>query len=97
VTKGGCAACHVIPGVPGAAGIVGPDLTNIGNEAGTRVEGETAEQYIHQSIVDPNAHTAPKCPFGPCVAGVMPANMTQMLSEDEINLLVQYLLTQKGG
>jgi mono/diheme cytochrome c family protein len=31
------------------------------------------------------------------VAGAMPANMTQLLTEDEINLLVQYLLTQKGG
>lgn len=27
--KGGCGACHIIPGVPGAQGTIGPDLTNI--------------------------------------------------------------------
>jgi hypothetical protein len=86
-----------MPGVPNAVGVVGPDMTNIGNEAGTRVPGMSAEEYLHQSIVEPNAHTAPQCPFGPCVAGTMPANMAQLLTEDEINLLVQYLLAQKGG
>lgn len=97
VAKGGCAACHVMPGVPNAVGVVGPDMTNIGNEAGARVPGQSAEDYIHESIVNPNAFTAPKCPFSACIAGTMPANITQLLTEDEINLLVQYLLAQKGG
>jgi nitrite reductase (NO-forming)/hydroxylamine reductase len=97
VTKGGCGACHVMPGIPNAMGVVGPDMSNIGNEAGTRVPGETAEQYLYESIVNPNAHTAPNCPFGPCVAGAMPANLSQLLSEDEINIIVQYMLAQKGG
>ena len=97
VTKGGCAACHVMPGVPNAVGVVGPDMSNIGNEASTRVPGQSAEEYLHESIVNPNAHTAPDCPFGPCVAGAMPANMTQLLTPEEIDLLVDYLLTQTGG
>jgi mono/diheme cytochrome c family protein len=97
VTKGGCAACHVMPGVPNAMGVVGPDMSNIGNEAATRVPGQTAEEYIHESIVNPNAHTAPDCPFGACVPGTMPANITQLLNEQEIDLLVQYLLAQTGG
>ncbi|HEY3118154.1 MAG TPA: cytochrome c, partial [Chloroflexota bacterium] len=29
VTPAGCASCHTIRGVPGATGIVGPNLTNI--------------------------------------------------------------------
>ena len=97
VTKGGCGACHTMPGVANAMGVVGPNMANIGNEAGTRVPGQTAEQYIHESIVNPNAFTAPKCPFGACVTGTMPANITQLLSEDEINTIVQYLLAQKAG
>ena len=28
--KGGCGACHVIPGIPNAAGTIGPDLSKIG-------------------------------------------------------------------
>jgi nitrite reductase (NO-forming)/hydroxylamine reductase len=97
VTKGGCGACHVMPGVPNAMGVVGPDMTSIGSEAATRVPGQTAEEYIHESIVNPNAHTAPKCPFGACVAGTMPANIEQLLSPEEIDTIVQYLLTQQGG
>jgi hypothetical protein len=31
------------------------------------------------------------------VAGAMPANMAQLLTADEIDLMVQYLLTLKGG
>jgi cytochrome c1 len=28
----GCGACHIIPGLPGAAGRVGPNLTDIGSQ-----------------------------------------------------------------
>jgi cytochrome c peroxidase len=98
VNKGTCNACHVIPGVPGAVGIVGPDLSNISAEAGERILGYTAEQYIRESIINPNVFTAPKCPFGlACVPGAMPANLAQTLSEDEINTIVNYLLTLTSG
>ncbi len=36
--KGGCRAFHVIPGVPGAAGTIGPDLIEIGQGAKARLE-----------------------------------------------------------
>ena len=36
VNRGGCGNCHVIPGVPGADGEVGPDLSKLGTVAGTR-------------------------------------------------------------
>ena len=51
--KGGCAACHTIPGIPNAQGQVGPDLSNIGADAATRIDGYNAEEYIHESIADP--------------------------------------------
>ena len=36
--KGGCASCHIIPGVPGATGVLGPDLSEIGQVAAERLE-----------------------------------------------------------
>ncbi|HRW09655.1 MAG TPA: c-type cytochrome [Caldilineaceae bacterium] len=97
VAKGTCSACHTIPGIPGAVGVVGPNLSNIGNDAATRISGYSAEQYLHESIVDPNAFVAPQCPFGACIAGSMPANLAQTLSEEEMNAVIVYLLTLKRG
>lgn len=34
--KGGCTACHTIPGIPGA-GTIGPDLSEIGAQAAARI------------------------------------------------------------
>ena len=97
MNKGTCIACHVIPGVPNAVGQVGPDLSNIGAEAGTRVAGQSAVDYLHESIVDPNKFTAPKCPFGACVAGAMPANLATLLSAEEIDAVVEYLSKLTSG
>lgn len=93
VTKGTCNACHTIPGIAGAVGIVGPNLSNIGAEASTRIPGYTAEQYLHESLVDPNAFIAPKCPFGSCTPGSMPNTLVQTLTPEEIQTMINYLLT----
>ncbi len=93
IGKGGCGACHVIPDVPGAIGVVGPDLTTIGVDAATRVEGEDAVTYLHNSLVDPNAFTAEDCPAGPCPAGVMTPNLEDILSAEEIDAIVEYMAT----
>ena len=74
-TKGTCNACHVVPDIPGAVGVIGPDMTNIGEIGATRVEGLSAEEYIRQSIMEPMAYTVAECPFGACTPGVMPANI----------------------
>ncbi len=95
--KGGCAACHVIPGVPGAMGQVGPDLSNVAAEVAERVKDMTVEEYLHQSIVDPNADIAPNCPSGACPANVMPPNFAETLSEEEINAIVEYLASLGNG
>ncbi|MBW7883027.1 MAG: hypothetical protein H3C34_10385 [Caldilineaceae bacterium] len=96
-TKGTCIACHIIPGVPGAVGQVGPDLSNIGAAAGERKPGMSAEEYIHESIADPNAFIAPECPFGACVPGAMPANLATIFTPEELDGLVGYLLTLHDG
>ncbi len=90
--KAGCAACHTIPGIPNAAGLVGPDLTHIGADAAGRIDGYSAEEYIRESIAEPLAFNAPECPFGPCPVGAMPP---LQLSDNEIGALVNYLVTLK--
>ena len=83
----GCAACHSLePGVD----LVGPSLANIGAEAGSRVSGTSAEAYMRQSIVEPNAHIVEG--YG---EGIMPAGYGDQLSEGELNDLVAYLLSLK--
>lgn len=92
----GCTSCHTIEGV--SQGQVGPDLTHIGTVAEQRAAEagvESAEAYIRQAIVDPNAFIAPECPMGPCPSGVMPQAFGKVLSEERIKALVRYLLEQK--
>lgn len=93
--KGTCVGCHTIPGVPGANGMVGPDLSNIGVEGATYIEGMSAEEYIRQSIEDPDAFITPECPTGPCPSGVMSPAFGQMLSPEELDGIVAYLASLK--
>lgn len=95
ILDAGCLACHQI-GRLGEGHKVGPDLTAIGLSAGSRVPGMTAEAYIRQSIVEPNAYLAPECPNGPCLPDIMPRNYGARLSEDQLNTLVSYLLDRRG-
>lgn len=96
VIKGTCGACHVIPGVDSAVGVIGPDLTTIGHTAATRIEGYTAAEYLTESIYEPNAYIAPECPTGDCLPGIMLANLSDLLTQEEIELIVNYLLTLDG-
>jgi cytochrome c oxidase subunit 2 len=83
----GFGACHTLTDA-GTAGIVGPALDEISEVAASRVDGLTAEEYMRQSIVEPGAYVVEG--YGP----TMPANFGTTLSEDEINILVDYLLAQ---
>lgn len=85
-----CASCH---GEPGGAGVIGPNLGGIATRGSEEVAGLSAEEYIHQSIIDPNAFIVPQCPAGPCSPNLMPQTFGSTLSEAELNGLVQYLLT----
>jgi len=93
----GCGGCHTIQGVAGMVGTVGPELTNMGVVAADRIgdpnyagEATTPEEYIRESIVDPNAYVAEGFP-----ANVMPQNFSETLSEEDINTLVEYLSSLK--
>lgn len=88
-----CFACHGQPdgSVPAA---VGPNLSNIGNDAADRVEGMSAEQYIYESILDPNAFIAPDCPTGPCIEpSQMRLDYANVFDEQGMADLIAYYLT----
>jgi len=89
----GCGSCHVI-GDFGEAGKVGPDLSDIGNEAPNRDPDLSAAEYIRQSILEPGAFIASTCPNGPCQDKIMPNDYTQRLSNEQIEILVDYLVKQ---
>jgi len=96
--KGACGTCHSIPGVPNAAGVVAPDLSNVSAAADEHFKSgsytgsaKTAEDYIRESILDPNLFVAPQCPTGACPSNVMPATLKDSLSTDEVNAIVSYL------
>jgi nitrite reductase (NO-forming) / hydroxylamine reductase len=102
--KGGCSACHVIPGVPGAVGMIGPDLSEIGQLAAHRIESEdysgaatTGEEYVLESIQDPDVYLSPDCPTGPCGKGMMSASLGQAFSQEELDAVVRYLSALPGG
>jgi mono/diheme cytochrome c family protein len=82
----GCGGCHAIDGL--AAGTVGPELNDIATVAETRIPGTTPEDYIHQSIVDPNAHVVEGFP-----ENVMPQNFEELLSQEQMEDLVAFLLS----
>jgi mono/diheme cytochrome c family protein len=89
----GCGGCHALGSI--SAGIVGPALNTIGTDAGTRVPDLSAEEYILTSILDPQAFIASECPSGPCPENVMPKNFNELISEEQLNDLVTFLMAQK--
>ncbi len=102
--KGACGTCHTIPGVTNAAGVIAPELAGINAAAQEHItsssysgNAKTAEEYIREAILKPDLFLAPTCPTGPCTAGVMPAKLSETLTTDEINAIIQYLGTLPDG
>jgi cytochrome c oxidase subunit 2 len=86
-TQYGCNACHTLSDA-GAAGVVGPSLDGIGAAAASIVPGMDARAYLEQSILDPGAYVVEGFP-----SGVMPPDFGERLSDEELNALVEYLLS----
>ena len=82
-----CANCHTLTDID----LLGPGFAGMADRAATRVPGLSAEEYIRQSIVDPTAYI---------VEGnwpedeVMPTSYAEEYSEQDINDLVAFLMTQ---
>ena len=83
----GCRICHSLEK---GETIIGPSFYGIADHAGERVPGMTAEEYLHQSIVEPNAFVVPGFPEGQMIQ-----NFGQILTEEQINDLVAFLMTME--
>ncbi len=92
--KFGCNACHGMTDQEGS-NAVGPWLGNVAETGATRVEGVSAQDYVYQSVLDPNAFIAPDCPTGPCPdPSPMPGDFAFRFSENPQDMadLLTYLL-----
>jgi cytochrome c2 len=87
--KGGCLICHKITETGNERG---PDLRGVGARAATRVPGLTAEQYIVQSLREPQAFLVPGYPPIMPAAIYPPAD----LSATELKAVVAFLESQGG-
>ena len=83
----GCATCHSLE--PGKT-LVGPSHAGIATKAASVVPGKSAEDYLRESIVTPDAHVTEGF-----TSGVMYQNYGKDLTEQEINDLVAFLMTLK--
>jgi cytochrome c oxidase subunit 2 len=87
VYENNCKACHSIDGSDG----VGPTWLGLLGEQVELTDGTTFtsdEAYILESITNPNAKIVAGFP-----AGVMPQNYAEVLTEEQINGLIEYIRT----
>jgi cytochrome c2 len=89
----GCAACHSFKE---GEKIIGPSLYHIGQTAASHVKGgdyqghaKTAEDYVRESIVEPNVYIVPG--FS---AGIMLQDFGAKLNAQNIDDLVAFLMTK---
>ena len=78
----GCSGCHTLKAA-GASGTTGPDLD-------AELPGQSAAQ-VRESIVDPSAEIVRGFP------NVMPKNYEQVLSSQDLDALVKFLLKYAGN
>lgn len=79
-----CSTCHTFDGTENYA----PSLLGISEVAGDRVEGMSDIEYLRQSILEPSAFREGDWFF------TMPYQFPDILSEDQVNDLIAFLLTK---
>ena len=89
----GCSACHSLKE---GEKIIGPSLFHAGQTALNRIKdatykgkAKTADEYIRESIVEPNTYVVPGFP-----AGVMVQDFSKKLSAQELDDLVAFLMAR---
>lgn len=85
----GCTACHTLSDA-GSQSDAGPDLDQLAENARTRQPGTSPEEYVRQSILEPAAFVVDG------FENVMPTGYEEQLSEEQIDALVEYLLSVSG-
>lgn len=79
-----CSRCHSLDGADG----YGPSLLDIAGQAAQRVPGTSAEEYIRQSILEPDAFIVPG------YSQNMGLIHSRLLNDQEVEDLVAFLLTK---
>ena len=85
----GCTSCHKYDEAEGDESKA-PYTKGTATKAESRVPGMSAEEYIHESIISPDAYVVENYK-----AGDMYAKWSEDLTEQQIADLVAYLLTEK--
>jgi mono/diheme cytochrome c family protein len=83
----GCIGCHTIDGI--STGIIGPNLTQIGDIAATRIDGVSAEDYLRKSITAPDSYLVEG------YDNLMLSTFSETISDQELEDLILFLLAQK--
>ncbi len=81
-----CATCHAL--VPDTI-IIGPSLAGVATRAETRVEGQTAEEYLQLSVLRPGDYVVEG------FTDIMITNLSKELTNEDMNALMAFLLTLK--
>jgi cytochrome c2 len=97
-----CASCHDVKN-PFPGGDICPNLGNIAAEAERIIQlpeyhasATDAASYIRESILNPNAYLVPGEPYRAADgSSVMPKNFSKILTLQQVDDLVAYLLTLK--
>ena len=94
-TRAGCSACHIVPGIPGADGRVGPPLL-LGATGSARLvdptyrgHAKTVHDYVIESVLEPGLYVVPGYP-----AGTMPTWYGAKLSALALEKIASYLERQ---
>jgi mono/diheme cytochrome c family protein len=88
-----CANCHGDPTTEGSNQI-GPWLGTVAVEGASRIEGKESNQYIYESILDPNAFIVPDCANDlPCnTPSAMPPDFGTRMSQQDMADIIAYLM-----
>lgn len=85
-----CSLCHSV--TSDELRVIGPGLWNVSVHGPTHATTPmSAVEYIYQSIVDPNVVIAPGDP--PFPPDLMPQNWEEVLTPQELNDVIAYLMT----
>ena len=79
-----CSDCHSL----GAGSALAPSLKTTREKAADRIEGVSAEDYLRESIIDPQAYLVGNFPLP------MPTGYADILTEDQINNLIAFILSE---
>ncbi len=96
--KAQCVTCHTIPGIPGAAGTIGPKLVEKTNaparlrDPAYKGTAKSVREYITESVIAPSAFVVKGFPDN-----TMPKVFGQKLSAGALNKIVDYLSQLEEG